>query len=108
MKIRLIFPEIVEQAGETGFGSGVKRSRAFFGEGGDIPQMGVESLPFPGGFRQAIALGVFGGVGVEVHDQPCVGAHTNFAAVTESRRGLLQKFLRGSFGGRDFDARLTP
>jgi hypothetical protein len=59
----------VEQAGEAGFGSGVKRSGEFLGERGDVFKMRAEWLPLSGGFGQAIALGVFGGVGLVNHAQ---------------------------------------
>ena len=69
LEIGLIFSEIMQQAGEAGFGAGVERG----GEGGrevrDVFEMRAEWLPFAGGFGQAFSLGVFGGVSVIDHAQ---------------------------------------
>ena len=69
LEIGLIFSEIMQQAGESGFGAGVEGGGELRGERGDVFEVRAERLPLPGGFGQAFSLGVFGGVSVIDHAQ---------------------------------------
>jgi hypothetical protein len=64
-----VFPQIMQQAGEAGFGGGLRAHRCgeFLGEVGDVAQVVGERLPFAGRLGEAAALGIFGGVGVGDH-----------------------------------------
>ena len=64
-----VFPEVMQQPGEMSFGAGVEGGGEFRGEPRDVFEMRAERLPLPGGFGQAVALGVFGGVSVINHAQ---------------------------------------
>ena len=80
----------MQQPCEVSFGARVERSREFRGERRDVFEMRAERLPFPGGFGQAFALGVFGGVGVINHAQRGGGLRMIIARGWDIGRGTLE------------------